>query len=97
MTTFGPFYYIWTYWSLIESLTQCDEIFGNFLDFSMFRILSITFATDLQITWSLCRSVDNSDLQTLWEGPRPNSDCKVDKISIEVGVQNLDNTLSRNI
>jgi len=50
MTSFEPFFCIWAYWSLIESLTQFDEIFGNFLDLSMFRILSITFVTNLRLT-----------------------------------------------
>jgi len=50
MTSFGPFYYIWAYWSLIESLTKFDEIFGKLLDLSMFRILYIIFATHLVLT-----------------------------------------------
>jgi len=50
MTSFGLFFRIWAYWSLIESLTQFDEIFGNFPNLSMFRILSITFATGLKLT-----------------------------------------------
>jgi len=50
MTTFGPIYCIWAYWTLIESLTQFDKIFGMFPNLSMFRILSITFATDLRLT-----------------------------------------------
>jgi len=28
----------------------------------MFRILSITFATNIGLTWSLCRFVDNSNI-----------------------------------
>jgi len=39
MTSFGPFYCIWAYCSLIESLTQFYSIFGNFPDLNMFRIL----------------------------------------------------------
>jgi len=62
ITSFGPFYCIWAYWSLIESLTQFDEIFRKFPNMSMFRILSITFATDLRLIGSLCRFVDNSKI-----------------------------------
>jgi len=50
MTSFGPFFGIWAYCSLIESLTQFDENFGKFSDLIMFRILPITFATDLGLT-----------------------------------------------
>jgi len=50
MISFGPFFCILAYWFVIESLTQFDEIFGNFLDLSMFRILLINFATDLGLT-----------------------------------------------
>jgi len=62
LTNFGSFYCIWPHWSLIESLTQFDEIFRKFLNFSIFRILSITFATDLRLTESLCCFVDNSNI-----------------------------------
>jgi len=58
---------IWVYWSLIESLTQFDEIFGNFLDLSMFCILSITFSTDLGLTLSLYGFVDNSKIYKRWK------------------------------
>jgi len=54
MTSFGPFLCIWAHWSLIESLTQFDEIFRKFSNLSMFHILSITFATNLILTCSLC-------------------------------------------
>jgi len=95
---FWTFYCIWAYWSLIESLTQFDEIFWNFPNLSMFRILSITFATDLRLTWSLCHFVDNSKIYKLCEqAPDQIRDCKVDKISLQVGVRNLDSTLSENI
>jgi len=62
MTSFGPFYCIWAYWSSIESLTQFDEIFRNFPYLSVFCILSITLAKDLELTWSLYHFVDNSKI-----------------------------------
>jgi len=33
MTTFGPFYCIWAYWSLIENLTQFLKIFQSWACF----------------------------------------------------------------
>jgi len=67
MTSFGPFYCIWAYWSLIQSLTQFDEILRNFPNLIMFRILSIIFAKDLKLTWSLCLFADNSKIYKLCE------------------------------
>jgi len=48
-------------------LTQFDKIFGNFLDLSMFCILSITFSTDLGLTLSLYGFVDNSKIYKRWK------------------------------
>jgi len=47
MTSFGHFFFcIWVYWTLIESLTQFDEIFKKISDLCMLRILLITFSKD---------------------------------------------------
>jgi len=44
-----------------------DEIFENFPNLSMFRILYINFATNLGLTWSLCPFADNSKIYKHYE------------------------------
>jgi len=56
------FFYIRAKWPSIESLIQFEEIFRNFPNLKMFRILFITFSTNLRLTLSLCSFADSSKI-----------------------------------